>query len=76
MTKTVLVFLILCYLASDTRQAADTRLQEVSPAPQMSPVRVVEMNVGEITQLELSNGQSVQRQTPRSAGRLPDCGSR
>lgn len=68
MTKTVLVFLIPCYLAADTLRAADTWLQEVSLALQMPLVRVAELNVGETIQLDLCKCQSVQRLTPRSAG--------
>ena len=60
--KTILVLPILCYIAADSLWAAEPCLQELSAAPQQPLVRVVDLNVGETTQLELCNGQRVEVQ--------------
>jgi hypothetical protein len=59
-SKKSLVLPILCCLAADSLRAAEPRLQELSAAPQQPLVRVVDLNVGETTQLELCNGQRVE----------------
>ena len=62
MTKTILVFPILCCFAADSLRAAEPRLQELSAAPQQPLVRVVDLSLGETTQLELCNGHRVEVQ--------------
>ena len=60
MTKAILGFPILCCFAADSLRAADPGRRKPSAAPQQPLVRVVDMNVGETTQLELCNGQRVE----------------
>jgi hypothetical protein len=61
-TKAILVFPILCCLVADSLRAAEPGRQELSAEPQKPLVRVVDLNVGETTQLELRNGQRVEVQ--------------
>jgi hypothetical protein len=57
MTKTILVFSILCCLAADSLRAAEPGRTEQKPL-----VRVVDLKIGETTQLELCNGQRIEVQ--------------
>lgn len=60
MTKTILVFPILCCLAADSLRAAEPRPRKLSAALQQPLVRVVDLNVGDTKQLELCNGERVE----------------
>ncbi len=62
MSKAILVLPILCCLGADSLWAAEPGLQELSAAPQQPLVRVVDLSLGETTQLELCNGQRVEVQ--------------
>jgi hypothetical protein len=60
MTKTLFVLPILCCVAADSLRAAEPRPQKLSTAPQQPLVRVVDLSLGETTQLELCSGQRVE----------------